>query len=497
MIQGTASHVGKSVLVAALCRIFYHQGLRVAPFKAQNMALNSFITQEGGEIGRAQAFQARAAGVAPSVDMNPILLKPSSDTGAQVIINGKVHANMNAKAYHEFKPHLRGTVQESLNRLKKKYDIILMEGAGSPAEINLKENDLVNMGAARMAGAPVLLTGDIDRGGVFASLYGTVALLDDEEQPYLKGMIINKFRGDISLLTPGLSMIEDKTGLPVMGVIPYFHDLYLPEEDSVGLKNAQGPSGAAIKIGVVRLPHISNFTDFDVLAMEPDVSLVYIDSGEDLQQFDAIILPGSKNTLTDFSYLSQCHLTDPLVNFASGGGTVIGLCGGYQILGRVIRDPGHFESELEEVMGLGLLDVTTTLHPRKTTTLDEARFLDRAKAFTLTGYEIHMGVTEHGAGASPLFEITSRNGTPCKVRDGASNSNGRIWGTYLHGIFDNDAFRHDFLNTLRQAKGLPVLSGTGIFYEQKLEESLDRLSETVSNAVDMEAIMNIIDRGMA
>jgi len=496
MIQGTASHVGKSVLVAALCRIFHKQGLRVAPFKAQNMALNSFITREGGEIGRAQAFQARAAGVAPSVDMNPILLKPSSDTGAQVIINGKVHANMNAKAYHDFKPHLRETVRKSLNRLKKRYDVIFMEGAGSPAEINLKKNDLVNMGAARMAGAPVLLAGDIDRGGVFASLYGTVALLDEEERPYLKGMIINKFRGDVSLLSPGLSMIEAKTGLPVMGVIPYFHDLYLPEEDSVGLKNAQGSSGAAIKIGVVRLPHISNFTDFDVLAMEPDVSLVYIDSGDNLRQFDAVILPGSKNTLTDLTYLRQRHLTDPLVNFASAGGTVVGLCGGYQILGRIIRDPGHFESKLEEVAGLGLLDVTTTLHPQKTTTLDEARFLDRKKAFHLTGYEIHMGVTEQGTHARPLFEITSRNGTPCKITDGASNASGKIWGTYLHGIFDNDTFRHDFLNTLRQEKGLPPLSETGIFYEQKLEESLDRLSETVSNALDMDAITDIINRGI-
>jgi len=497
MIQGTASHVGKSILVAALCRILHDRNLRVAPFKAQNMALNSFITREGGEIGRAQAFQARAAGVVPSTDMNPILLKPSSDTGAQVIINGKVYANMDARAYHDFKPRLRGTVKESLNRLKKAFDIILIEGAGSPAEINLKQNDLVNMGAAEMAGAPVLLVGDIDRGGVFASLYGTVALLDEEERSYLKGMIINKFRGDVSLLTPGLSMIEDKTALPVLGVIPYFHDLYLPEEDSVGLKNAETPSGAALKIGVVRLPHISNFTDFDILAMEPDVSLVYIDSGETLRQLDAVILPGSKNTLTDLTYLRERHLAGALVNFAADGGTLVGLCGGYQILGRTIRDPGHFESELEVVEGLGLLDITTILFPEKTTTLDLARFLDREKAFPLTGYEIHMGVTKHGHGAVPLIEIISRNGMPCQVMDGASNSNGRIWGTYLHGIFDNDAFRHDFLNNLRRKKGLSELSGTGVFYEQKLEESLEKLAKTVSDTLDITAIMDIIQRGVA
>ncbi len=497
MIQGTGSHVGKSVLVAALCRIFADEGVRVAPFKAQNMALNSFITQEGGEIGRAQAFQALAAGIPPSVHMNPILLKPSSDTGSQVIVHGKVAGNMDAKTYHQHKEKLRGKVRESLEILQKRYDLIVIEGAGSPAEINLKEHDLVNMGAAKLAHAPVLLAGDIDRGGVFASLYGTVALLNDEERSFFRGMIINKFRGDPSLLEPGLEMISQKTGLPVLGVVPYFHDLYLPEEDSVGLRKSLGDGDSAVRIGVIRLSHISNFTDFDVLSLEPGVAVEYLGPDEGLDSLDAVILPGSKNTLTDLSVLRERGMGEKIRDFARRGKIVVGLCGGYQILGKTIRDPHHVESALETLNGLGLLDTETVLDTEKTTTLVKARPLRGKAGEWLTGYEIHMGVTRLGPGSEPLFEIIERNGRPCAVPDGAITPEGNVWGTYVHGIFDNDTFRHAFLNALRKQKGLPPLARSGIFYREHLTRSVQRLAAIVREALDMEKIVQIIREGVA
>lgn len=496
MIQGTGSHVGKSVLTAALCRIFADKGVRVAPFKAQNMALNSFITREGGEIGRAQAFQAFAAGISPSIHMNPILLKPSSDTGSQVIVHGKVQGNMDARIYHFKKEALRETVRESLAFLRERFDLVLMEGAGSPAEINLKDYDLVNMGAAKMAGAPVLLAGDIDRGGVFASLYGTLALLDEDERPYVKGLIINKFRGDISLLAPGLAMIEKRTAVPVLGVIPYFHDLYLPEEDSVGLRRRMGTPDGVIRVGVIQLSHISNFTDFDILAMEPDVSVEYILPDDSFEGLDALVIPGSKNTLTDLARLRETGIDRKILSFAEAGGTVVGLCGGYQILGKSIRDPEKVESGMGTIEGLGLLDTETVMATEKTTTLDTARRVEGDPKERLEGYEIHMGVTRRGEGSRPLFRIVSRNGTPCDVADGAVNAHGNVWGTYLHGIFDNDAFRHDFLNALRERKGLPPLARSGVFHRQRLLESVERLARTVEAALDMERIEEIIRRGI-
>ncbi len=496
MIQGTGSHVGKSVLVAALCHYYASKGWRVAPFKAQNMALNSFITQEGGEIGRAQAFQAFAAGVIPSVDMNPILLKPSSDTGSQVIVHGRPIGNMDARTYHAYKKQLRDKVKESLERLRSRYDIVIMEGAGSPAEINLKEGDLVNMGAAKMAGAPVLLVGDIDRGGVFAAIYGTIALLEADERPYIRGIIINKFRGDVSLLVPGLRMIEARTERPVLGVVPYFHDLYLPEEDSVGLRDQMGTRDGSLRLGVVRLSHISNFTDFDVLALEPDVSVTYIGPDDSLEGLDAVFIPGSKNTLADLAVLRRHGLAKRLQAFASDGGVVIGLCGGYQILGKNLHDPYHVESRMGTQEGLGLLDVTTTLSREKITTLTVARPLEEPESNPLKGYEIHMGITELGPGARPLFRILDRNGQSCQVLDGAINGKGNVWGTYLHGIFDNDAFRHAFLNDLRKKKGLPPLASAGIFYWQRLEASVKRLTETVEASLDMDQITDILRQGV-
>ncbi len=496
MVQGTGSHVGKSVLVAALCRIFADRGIRVAPFKAQNMALNSFITQEGGEIGRAQAFQAFAAGMLPSVHMNPILLKPSSDTGAQIIVHGRVQGNMDARSYHQAKRRLREKVKESLKILRRRADLIIIEGAGSPAEINLNDHDLVNMGAARLARAPVLLTGDIDRGGVFAALYGTVALLGEKERPYLKGMIINKFRGDLSLLEPGLRMIEERTRLPVLGVIPYFHDLYLPQEDSVGLQKTLGARNGAIRIGVTDLSHISNFTDFDILSMEPGVTVDYLDSNANLEDYDALIIPGSKNTLSDLNTLRKHGMDKKIFNYAAQGGMVVGLCGGYQILGKIIRDPHHVESELEALPGLGLLDTETTLTTEKTTTLVVARPLKGDAGERLAGYEIHMGVTQAGPKARPLFKILERNGQPCAVNDGAVNEEGNVWGTYLHGIFDNDGFRHAFLNHLRRHKGLPPLERSGVFYRDRLKESIRRLAAIVEEALDMEKVERIIREGV-
>ena len=428
--------------------------------------------------------------------MNPILLKPSSDTGSQVVVHGKVYGNMDARTYHVRKEELREKVLESLETLRRQFELVLIEGAGSPAEINLKDRDLVNMGVAKMARAPVLLVGDIDRGGVFASLYGTIALLDEDERPYIKGMIINKFRGDVSLLNPGLVMIEEKTSVPVVGVVPYFHDLYLPEEDSVGLQKRMGAPDGAIRIGVIRLSHISNFTDFDILAMEPEVSVEYITPVETLDGLDALIIPGSKNTLADLTLLRESGLDQRIVAFAEEGGTVAGLCGGYQILGKSIRDPEHVESHLESVAGLGLLDTETVMAAEKTTTLDVAKRIGGGRDERLEGYEIHMGVTQRGTSARPLFQIISRNGRSCDVLDGAVNVRGNVWGTYLHGIFDNDAFRHDFLNVLRRKKGLPLLPRSGVFFKQRLQESVSRLARTVADALNMKAIERIIREGI-
>src|SRR3990167_6937579 len=331
MLQGTASHVGKSILVAALCRIFKEQGLKVAPFNAQNMALNSFVTKDGGEIGRAQAFQAEAAGLEPAVDMNPILLKPTSDMGSQVIIHGKVYDNMKAKEYHKFKKEAAKYVIESYRRLAQKNDLIIIEGAGSPAEINLRENDIANMGLAEMVDAPVILIGDIDLGGVFASLIGTLELLTPVEKKRIKGFIINKFRGDFKLLKPGIDFLEDKTGLPVFGIVPYLKDIKLPDEDGVVLEVKSQKSKVKNKdliIAVIKLPRLSNFTDFDPFRFEPDVCVKYVTEPAELDGADVIIIPGSKNTLEDMEWLRKSGLADAIIRYAKNGGRVIGICGG-------------------------------------------------------------------------------------------------------------------------------------------------------------------------
>jgi len=499
MLQGTASHVGKSILVAALCRIFKEHGLRVAPFKSQNMALNSFVTLDGGEIGRAQAFQAEAAGLEPTVDMNPILLKPTSDTGSQVVIHGKVYANMKAKEYHKFKKEAAKYVIESYRRLAQKNDVIVIEGAGSPAEINLRENDIANMGLAEMVDAPVILIGDIDRGGVFASLIGTLELLTPVEKKRIKGFIINKFRGDFELLKPGIDFLEDKTGLPVFGIVPYLKDIKLPDEDGVALEGKRQEAGGRrqekINIVVTKLPRISNFTDFDPFRFEPDIYVQYVTEPAELDGADAIIIPGSKNTLEDMEWLRRGGLADAIIRYAKNGGRVIGICGGFQMLGRIVKDPHGVESHCKETKGLGLLDVETILEREKRTYQVAATVSplpplakgDRGD-YRVKGYEIHMGETA-GEG-KPFSIITQRNSAAVKREDGAVSKDGRIWGTYIHGIFDNDEFRTIFLNNIGAGRGLPEKDV--IAFKDKKGDCIRVIAEAVRTGIDLQKLFDMI-----
>ncbi len=491
MLQGTASHVGKSVLTAALCRILRDDGIMVAPFKPQNMALNSFVTGDGGEIGRAQAFQALCAGIEPSVDMNPILLKPTDDSMAQVIVHGRVYGDMSAKAYHLFKKEAKGFVLESFHRLARRYDVIVIEGAGSPAEINLRDGDIANMGFARAIGSPVVIIGDIDRGGVFASLIGTMELLEPDERGLVRGFIINKFRGDMDILNTGLDLLKKRSGIPVIGVVPYVTGLKLPEEDGVALD--AGDSGlkagdGGLRIGVVRLPRISNFTDFDPLLAEPDVDVIYVRAPEGLALCDCVIIPGSKNTLSDLRFLWDSGLAEAILSFAGKGGMVMGICGGFQMLGSSVRDPHHVESNDGEVRGLGLLKVSTSLtRDKKTYQVEGVTGVGFAEGgFDIKGYEIHMGET---FGDAPAFvDIKKRNGLAVDIRDGAVSEDGLITGTYIHGIFDNDGFRRWFLNRIRGFKG----KRGSISFERCMEDGIDRLAKVVKESLDMRLLCSLI-----
>jgi adenosylcobyric acid synthase len=505
MIQGTGSGAGKSLIVAALCRIFSDEGIRVAPFKAQNMALNSFITVEGGEIGRAQVLQAEAARIEPATDMNPVLLKASGDMGSQVIIHGRAYKHMKAQEYYSFRKEAWEAVQQSYSRLSGRYDLILMEGAGSPAEINLMDVDIVNMSAAKMARAPVLLVGDIDKGGVFAALYGTVKLLAREGR-HIKGFIINKFRGDLAILEPGLHMIEQKTGKPVIGVLPYVADLGLPEEDGLALKNgSSGRGDGSIKVVVVRLKYISNFTDFDPFLLEPDVHLIYSINHSDIENADVVIVPGSKNTVKDLLFLVETGLDRSIRKAYGKGSQIIAICGGYQMLGKKIYDPGSVESALHQIDGLGILDTETTFDRTKTTCRVEAEIIAASPFFgggaaaitgscarILKGYEIHMGQTTGNVG---LFSVRRLTGSADGQKldeyprtDGSSNRN--CWGTYVHGIFDNDGFRRKILNYVREKKNLPPLDVT-FSYSAMRDQALDRLAAVVRENVDMAFVRRI------
>jgi adenosylcobyric acid synthase len=429
MVQGTTSDAGKSTLVAALCRLLRRRGVRVAPFKPQNMALNSAVTADGGEIGRAQALQAIAAGLPPHTDFNPVLLKPSSDTGAQVIIHGRVRAEMNARDYHQYKTVAMAAVLESHARLRTQYEAVIVEGAGSPAEINLRDRDIANMGFAEAVDCPVLLVADIDRGGVFAHIVGTLACLSPSERDRIIGFIINRFRGDIKLLEPGLDWLERETGKPVLAVLPYLHGLYLDAEDAV---QAVTPRAGAFRVVVPSYPRMSNHTDFDPLRAHPEVDLRFVRAGEPLPGADLIVLPGSKNTRGDLAWLMQQGWPEQLRRHLRYGGKVIGVCGGFQMLGQHVDDPDGVEAAAGRSAALGLLDLDTTLtrDKRLAQVSGQCVFAPDAAGATVSGYEIHMGVSEGAALARPAFEIAGRG-------EGACSADGQILGTYLHGLFDN------------------------------------------------------------
>lgn len=480
MFQGTSSNAGKSIMTAALCRILLQDGVRVAPFKAQNMSLNSYVTRDHGEMGRAQVVQAQACHIEPDTRMNPVLLKPSSDIGAQVIVNGKPVGTMSVEEYIRFKPEAFGAAQQAFDSLAAEYDAIVLEGAGSPAEVNLKSHDIVNMSMARYAEAPVLLVGDIDRGGVFASFVGTMEVLEEWERALVQGYIVNRFRGREALLADALDYTEKHTGRPVLGVVPYLRELGLPEEDSVTFKETASRGGShadAVEIALIDLPHISNFTDFDALRGEPDVHLRIVRAPGELGEPDAIILPGSKNVLEDLTSLRASGLEAAIVQQA-GRAEIVGICGGYQMLGRSIEDGHAVESTRGRIQGLGLLELSTVMAEEKTLVRVFARHLS---GFPLRGYEIHHGRTE-GAGLDPVI-----------VRDdgiviGAGRE--RIWGTYLHGVFDADAFRRWFVDRLRDGRGLEPIGRIVSPYD--LEPALDRLADVVRKSIRLDAIYRLI-----
>lgn len=500
MMMGTSSHVGKSILATAMCRILYRKGKKVVPFKAQNMALNSYVTRDGDEMGRAQVAQAEAAGMEPMVDMNPVLLKPTGNAASQVIIMGKPVGNMSAREYHRgYSLKAFDAVKEALGRLDKEYDTIVIEGAGSPAEINLKANDIVNMRVAKYLQAPVLLIADIDRGGALASLVGTLELLDEEERALVKGLVINKFRGDVTLLTPAIDFLEEKTGKPVLGVVPHIDQMGIDDEDSVSLEEKQAaPTEGDIRIAVIQTPKISNFTDFDALAHEKDVALYYVKAVEDLGEPDVIMLPGSKNTTEDMLYLRKSGLGEKILAHAKAGKAVIGICGGYQMLGEVIRDPQHTESQNDEAAGLGLLGMETVFASEKLTSqvvaqCQDLHFMGQSiSAENLQGYEIHMGHTAFTREADKHpFTVCQRRGKACASQEGTANAAGNVFGTYIHGVFDNDVFRRSVLNALRHSKGLEALANTRNVMAEK-QQAYEHLADVVENALDMEKLYQIM-----
>jgi adenosylcobyric acid synthase len=492
MIQGTASSVGKSIIVSGLCRIFRQDGFKVAPFKAQNMALNSFVTREGGEIGRAQAVQAEAAGIEPSIHMNPVLLKPEADASSQVIVLGKVTKNLKASQYYSYTPKLLKIIKDSLDHLRATYDIVVIEGAGSPAEINLKEREIVNMRVAKMANAPVLLVGDIDRGGVFASLIGTLELLNEQERDLIKGFIINKFRGDLKLLKPGLDMLEKRTGKPVLGVIPYFRDITIAQEDSVYLDERSTSSiNGTFDVAVIRLSHISNYDDFDPLE-EQGCTVRYVSSTSELGNPDLLILPGTKSTIADLIHLQQQGLMQVIIKLAQSGVPIIGICGGYQMLGKKILDPEKIESKQDSIAGLGLLNSTTIFNSDKTTTQIKARvaaddgLFKGLKDMHITGYEIHMGQTT-SQNCLPALRVFETPQGKVNYFDGAVSKSGLIFGTYIHGLFNNAEFTHCLLNRLRQMRGLPATPASTI-NKQKM---YDKLANIIKHNLDMSQVYKI------
>lgn len=496
-ILGTGSDVGKSLIAAGLCRLLYRAGVRVAPFKAQNMSNNSFVTLDGKEIGRAQALQAQACGLEPHVDMNPILLKPESDRRAQVVIQGKVWGKSDARDYFQQHGELAVPVRESYERLAAQYAVIVIEGAGSAAEVNLRDRDLANWFPVEMADAKVLLVADIDRGGVFAQVIGTLDLLTPQERRRVLGIVINKFRGDATLFADGVSFIEQRTGIPVLGVLPYLRGLKLEQEDSLGIEPHRQQSFAAdhVNIGVVLLPHMSNFTDFDQLAAEEDVVLRYLAEPHEVEAADAIVIPGTKNTIEDLRYLHQAGFDKAVSAHVQRGREIVGICGGYQMLGRSVVDPDGVESG-GAAEGFGLLDVTTSLLANKVTSLVDARPLHFSSeaSCSIRGYYIHMGETQRGKD-KPCFQVrpvvreSSHTNEAPQEMDGAVNGDGLIWGTYIHGVFDRPSFRRMWLNRIRARKGLATVpQEVSDRVTGRLAAELDRWADHVESHLNIKPL---------
>ena len=480
MIQGTMSNAGKSLLCAGLCRIFRQDGYRVAPFKSQNMALNSFITADGGEMGRAQVVQAEAAGIPPDVRMNPILLKPTTDVGSQVIVNGKVLGNIRAKDYYTRKLEFVPDIMEAYRSLEEEFDVIVLEGAGSPAEINLKQDDIVNMGMAKLADAPVLLVGDIDRGGVFAQLYGTVALLEPDERARIKGTIVNKFRGDVSILEPGIKQLEDLCGVPVAGVVPYLH-VDIDDEDSLTERFHTSSQRKLIDVAVIRLPRISNFTDFSPFERYENVSLRYVGKTEDLKDPDLIILPGTKSTIADLLWLRQSGLEASILKAASGGVPVFGVCGGFQMLGKRIADPNGVEAAgVTEIAGMGLLDTETVFYGEKVQTQTKGVLSGISGIFRglngleYEGYEIHMG--RGGEKGAPVVD------------------KGSVYGSYVHGIFDKGGICDELLRALCDRRGVDFAALGSFDANEYKERQYDLLADGVRSGLNMDFVYKVLNR---
>ncbi len=505
MVLGTASDAGKSLTVGALCRILRQDGFDVAPFKAQNMALNSFATQEGHEIGRAQAMQAEAAKVPPHVDMNPILLKPTSDVGSQVVINGKVLGNFSGVDYYRLKPQLLDAVSSAYRRLADRHEVVVLEGAGSPVEMNLKDRDVVNMKMAEIADAACLLVTDIDRGGVFASLVGTYALLESQERSRFFGFLINKFRGDVSLFTPGIGYLEARLSQPCLGVIPYLRDHGIDDEDSVSLeRRAVRPPfdrKDSLCVCVVGLPYLSNFTDFTALENVPGVVVYYTRRPEEARAADVLILPGSKNTIPDLLWLRKNGWEPVIESHAAAGKPLVGICGGFQMLGSEIRDPHHTESDIEFVPGFNLLDFTTVLERDKVTRQATARLAkhdslgvngDERSDPLFSGYEIHLGETLLGNGTQPLFQL-QRSGDAAVQQDGAISADGRMFGTYLHGLFDSAEGQRLLINHWRKICGKEKSSSDVIDPLVEREKRYDALADHYRSNLRMDVIYRALD----
>lgn len=490
MVQGTMSNAGKSIITAGLCRIFKQDGYKVAPFKSQNMALNSFITKDGLEMGRAQVVQAEASGIEPDVRMNPILLKPTNDKGSQVIVNGEVIGNIGAQNYYKFKKELRKDVEKAYADLSAEYDIIVIEGAGSPAEINLNDDDFVNMGMAKIADAPVLLVGDIDRGGVFASLYGTVKLLPETDQDMIKGLVINKFRGDLEILKPGLKQIEDIIEKPILGVVPYL-DVDIEDEDSLSSRLKDNDTVKLIDIAVIYTPRISNFTDFNALERFEFTSVRYVRSVSDLGNPDLIIIPGTKNTMSDLIWMRQCGLEAKILKMNSNGTPVIGICGGYQMMGKTISDPEGLEHG-GDIRGMGLLNTSTIFEKQKTRTRvtgtvnNISGYFEKLTGAKFAGYEIHNGESDNKG--SELLDLDN------KVRDGSYNGNSL--GCYVHGIFDEGNFSEKLMDILLAEKGVDKKTTLNMTFAEYKEKQYDSLADGLRENLDIDKIYEILNEGV-